>query len=48
MKILRFPRWSTDTWKDAEHCNHQGNANPNHNEISSHACKNGDHQKEHK
>ena len=28
--------------------NHQGKANQNHNEISSHTCQNGDHQKEHK
>ena len=28
--------------------NSQGNANQNHNEISSHSCQNGCHQKEHK
>ena len=28
--------------------NHQGNANQDHNEISSHTSQNGCHQKEHK
>ena len=28
--------------------NHQGNANQNYSEISSHTCQNGYHQKEHK
>ena len=27
--------------------NHQGNANQNHNEISTHTCQNSYHQKEH-
>ena len=26
--------------------NHQGNANENHNEVSSHTCKNGYYQKD--
>ena len=25
--------------------NHQGNTNPNHNELSPHTCQNGHHQK---
>ena len=28
--------------------NYQGNANQNHNEVSSHTCQNRYHQKEHK
>ena len=28
--------------------NGQGNANPNHKEVSLHTCQNGYHQKEHK
>ena len=34
--------------KMLEISDHQGNANPNNNDTSSHSCQNGCHQKEHK
>ena len=39
---------STDTWKLAQITDHQGNENKKHNEVVSHICKNGYHQKEDK
>lgn len=47
-----FSRGHTDGLKAQEKMlnitNHQGNANEYHNEISSHICQNGQHQKENK
>ena len=36
--LKKIYRWPTGTCKDAPH-NYQGNANPNHNEISPHLCQ---------
>ena len=51
--IENFPKkilkWPTGTWKAAQHhTDHQENANQNHDEISSHTCQNGYHQKDQK
>ena len=41
-------RWQTSTWKRLNIANQQRDAHQNHNEVISHICQNGYHQKDHK
>ena len=43
-----YIRWSQIREKMLNIANHQGNANQNHNDISSHTCQDGYYQKDHK